>query len=136
MKKWLYVFLQWTWAFPQNILGFLLSLKHRSKGTERYRHAIVSHWNRNGSISLGMFLFLGKTTEKNSSRKERLLYHEYGHTFQSLILGPFYLLIIGIPSFIWANSKKVEKIREKKKIDYYQFYTEKWADSLGIRFGK
>lgn len=52
--------------------------------------------------------------------------HEWGHTRQSLYLGPLYLLIIGLPSIIWAmihtpNSKK----------SYYFFYTERWADKLG-----
>lgn len=28
----------------------------------------------------------------------QLLVHEYGHTIQSLMLGPLYLAIIGIPS--------------------------------------
>jgi hypothetical protein len=40
--------------------------------------------------------------------------HEFGHRFQSLLLGPFYLFVIGIPSAISRQST---------------FYTERWADA-------
>jgi hypothetical protein len=40
--------------------------------------------------------------------------HEFGHTWQSRVLGPFYLFVIGIPSAISRSST---------------FYTETWADS-------
>ena len=51
--------------------------------------------------------------------------HELGHHKQSLILGPLYLIVIGIPSLIHAwlwnpNSGK----------SYYDFYTEHWANKL------
>lgn len=59
----------------------------------------------------------------------RLLVHEYGHTVQSLILGPLYLILIGIPStlrgFLGAKERK------EKQIPYGAFITEKWANSLG-----
>ena len=54
--------------------------------------------------------------------------HEYGHSIQSKILGPLYLLVIGLPSIIWAGL--FEKYRNKHKISYYSFFTEKWANKL------
>jgi hypothetical protein len=55
--------------------------------------------------------------------------HEYGHTIQSHKLGLVYLLVIGLPSLIWAGC--FEKYRKKHGVSYYSFYTEKWADKLG-----
>ena len=55
--------------------------------------------------------------------------HEYGHTIQSNFLGPLFLIIIGLPSIIWAGC--FDRYRRKHNISYYQFYTEKWADALG-----
>ena len=55
--------------------------------------------------------------------------HEKGHRIQSKILGPFYLIVIGIPSIIWATLHSFCK--PISKIDYYWFYTEKWADKIG-----
>lgn len=59
----------------------------------------------------------------------RLLVHEYGHTIQSLIMGPLYLIIIGISSTMWGflGAKK----RKDEQIPYCSFFTEGWANSLG-----
>ena len=62
---------------------------------------------------------------------ERLLVHEYGHTIQSLILGPLYLVIIGIPSTLWGFLPHFNKKRHEEKISYFSFFTEKWANYLG-----
>lgn len=72
---------------------------------------------------------------KNDHTKEelsrRLLVHEYGHTIQSLILGPLYLIVIGIPSTLWGFLPYCNKKREKEKLSYFSFYTESWANDLG-----
>ncbi len=61
--------------------------------------------------------------------------HEYGHTVQSLILGPLYLFVIGIPSFLWALPPAT-RWRARHKIPYSALYTERWADRNGARFAK
>lgn len=53
--------------------------------------------------------------------------HEWGHTRQSLILGPLYLIVIGIPSIIWAATHRT--IAPNKPYDW--FYTESTANKLG-----
>ena len=45
------------------------------------------------------------------------------------MLGPIYLIVIVIPSCLWAWLG--EKYREKNDVSYYAFYTEKWANKLG-----
>ena len=57
--------------------------------------------------------------------------HEYGHTIQSLILGPLYLLVMGIPSTLWGFLPNPAKKRKEEKISYFSFFTEKWANNLG-----
>ena len=52
--------------------------------------------------------------------------HEWGHTRWSLYLGPLYLLIIGLPSIIWAMIHT-----PYSKRSYYWFYTERLADRSG-----
>ena len=54
-----------------------------------------------------------------------------GHTIQSLILGPLYLIVIGIPSTMWAFL--FEKKRKDEQIPYGAFFAEKWANRLGER---
>jgi hypothetical protein len=47
--------------------------------------------------------------------------HEYGHTWQNRLLGPFYLLIVALPSLMSAAG-----LFGKTHGD---FYTERWADA-------
>ena len=53
-----------------------------------------------------------------------------GHGTQSRWLGPLYLIVIGLPSIIWAALYGT-KMFPYTKNGYYKFYTERWADKLG-----
>ena len=61
---------------------------------------------------------------------QRLLVHEYGHTIQSLIFGPLYLIIMGIPSTLWGFLPSCQKKRNGG-ISYFSFFTERFANYLG-----
>jgi len=60
--------------------------------------------------------------------------HEYGHTIQSMIFGPLYLIVVGLPS-VMQNIIGVILLRRFDKHEYsyayYNRYPEKWADRLG-----
>lgn len=119
----LYIIAQCTWGILQTTAGFILFLLLGKRKRFFHRGAVVTEWKY--SVSLGMFVFIG-------AKNNELLRHEYSHTIQSLILGPLYLFIIGIPSFIWAAFFK--KYRKLNNIKYRSFYTEKWADSIAGSF--
>lgn len=127
MKVFLYRFLQLSWGLPQSIGGFLLYLRYIKAPHYSYKGSIVTNWPKKGGISLGMFTFV----EDRKGRQEYVSKHEYGHTIQSLILGPLYLIIVGVPSFIWANIPYFRNKRERKHIAYNSFIVEKLADKLG-----
>ena len=132
MKVLLYRFWQCTWGLVQTILGMFVFLKHRKETHYEYRGAIVTECEKNLNISLGMFIFV--TRRRMGESRERLqktISHEYGHTIQSLLLGPWYLLVIGLPSWLWCNLPCFRKMRKEKNISYSFFFTEKWADILG-----
>ena len=115
--------LLYIWQLPQNLLGllFLLFIKGEKKHT---LNGIAFYYAKNfdGAISLGKYII-------SSSRYEKTIKHEYGHCIQSKMLGPLYLIVIGIPSITWAAMYGT--IIKKKLNGYYRFYTEKWADKLG-----
>ena len=128
MRIFLYRIWQCTWGLLQTLLGFILFVKHYRNKHYSYHGAIITVWNSKTSISLGLFVFV--TAEPYFAKKyegqisveelsERLLVHEYGHTIQSLILGPLYLIIIGIPSTMWGmlGGKK----RSEEQIPYGAF---------------
>lgn len=128
MRKFLFYLIQWTYALPQNLIGLTLFLYFRLKyhcPAERFRFAIWTGWPRKDGVSLGTFIFTGKADS------EALKKHEYGHSLQSLILGPLYLPVIGLPSILWANAKRLARKWQSGQKDYYEFYPEKWANRLG-----
>ena len=134
----LFMLVQLTWGFLQTFLGFLLFLVNIKCRHYIYHGAIVTEWKPRSSVSLGLFVFCSDNphfAEPNGLTKEdaasRLLTHEYGHTIQSLVLGPLYLLIIGIPSVTWAFLPCFRRMRREKGIPYSRAYCERSANMLG-----
>ena len=112
----------WVWQAPQNILGWLAY--NYIDGYETCTKDLCGEGikcklsvNFPGGITLGNYIILGNIKH---------LQHELGHTKQSQILGPLYLLVIGLPSLIHAALHS--SICKNK--DYYLFYTDKWANKL------
>ena len=105
------------WQLPQEIIGFILS-----RGCQRcMKYGITYYrWKHGSSISLADFRILGS---------ESVLLHEYGHSIQSMYLGPLYLLVIGLPSLVWCGLKSYTSLF--RSMDYLSFYTERWAEHLG-----
>ena len=126
MKKnlfeWIAYILLYIWQLPQNIIGVIMWLYFKFSGdvkgiSKTQWSSAYSAKSMRGGISLGMYCFL----DENLSKKRESVAHELlGHTLQSRILGPLYLLIIGIPSLMNAMFGFTEC--------YYSFYTESWAN--------
>ena len=120
----LFVAVQLVWGLPQTLLGFIVFLLNTGERHYIFNGAVLTESSKiKGGVSLGLFIF----TEKGNA--DRLSEHEYGHCIQSAILGPFYLFVIGIESFLWSLSVSGRP--------YDSFYTEKWANVLASqKFGK
>ncbi len=131
MRHTLYILWQCLWGFPQSFVGAVIFLFNLRRPHRLYHGAVVTEWTCRGSVSLGMFVFL--STAKSSEAMQRILVHEYGHTVQSLMLGPLYLIAVGVPSVLWAGLPQLKSLRRKKNISYYSVYPERWADRLGER---
>lgn len=125
MKKILKVLI-WIWQLPQNVIGLLFvymfwkGIVYHPDIPDKYFYI----WNSKfGSLTLGEYVLLGKMHLEDDTYK-----HEYGHTIQSRILGPFWLLVVGFPSLIWGAIHPY--IKRKYSVKYSWFYTERWANSL------
>lgn len=128
MKKLFFVLFQCTWGLPQTLLGAIIFFKHIRCPHSWYRSCIETKWNSSGGMSLGLFIF---TPQKEDNRTEQVRVHEYGHCIQSLLLGPLYLVVIGIVSYTWANLPYFRKVRREKKIPYTACFVESWASRWG-----
>ena len=127
---------QCTWGILQTAAGFIVFLKYIRCPHKRFRGAVATQWKSDAGISLGLFIFYGcggLKDERADSYLGKIQTHEYGHCIQSLILGPLYLPVIGIPSVVWANVEALERRRQKRQVSYYSFYPERWANYLGSR---
>lgn len=117
-----------SWGLLQTMVGAILTLALWPRCTRaRFRTAIVTVWPLASGLSLGMFIFVPRGCQRT------LVLHEYGHTLQSLMLGPLYLPLIVLPSLMWAGIPAFGRLRRRRSYSYYRFYTERWANLLAHR---
>jgi hypothetical protein len=115
------------WELPQLLLALILYaiMKERAVKAIDYKDSKVFFiTDFPGGVSLSFMVFLNDIDMDNL----RAIKHEYGHTIQSLYLGWFYLIIVGVPSIIRASIWNHYKLEGKK---YYEGFPENWADLLG-----
>ena len=118
---------QWLWQLPQNMLAlFIEGVLYQAAYREDIKvdgNTVIVNNTLPSTMSLGDYLFL------NLDYSELVIKHECGHSKQSDILGPLYLLVIGIPSLL-HNIVHYLCGKIGIKWDYYKFYTESWANKL------
>lgn len=112
------------WQLPQLIVGWVMLCFYEPDKVDLLNKKFVIYSKRmRGGISLGQTIILGMHYYNDGTDIDER--HEWGHTRQSLYLGPLYLLVIGLPSLLWAAFYNGDKR------GYYKgFYTERWADKL------
>ena len=119
-------FIKWLWQFPQNMLalcieGVLCQAAHREGKADG--NIIIMNTVLPSAMSLGDYLFVSPMSS------QKTIQHECGHSKQSDILGPLYLIVIGIPSLL-HNMAHYLCSKIGIKWNYYSFYTESWANKL------
>lgn len=126
--------LLYIWQLPQNLCGLFyknISKDNRIAEVEnddsRSVGAKVYLQKSLGGVTLGKYIFINQ----DYTDKEFVIKHECGHVKQSKILGPLYLLVIGIPSLLHAwLSKYIGCCYKNGEYNYYHFYTESSANKL------
>ena len=126
---WLYYLLNLTWGALTTIPGLLLALfilpfKRPKKFSKTFCFEIKQNW---GGLTIGMMFIRDTTSSDHVSR------HEYGHTFQNAIFGPFMLFIVGIPSTIryWYRYLKYERKGIVPPTQYDDMWFEGSATEIG-----
>jgi len=123
------------WELPQTLLGLLVLAFMKSRGKiilikkDNYRFFIETSAT---GVSLGWFVFWSPSGNRFAHLVNDCRMHEYGHARQSLMLGPFYLIVVGIPSLSkvmygrWYRRKYGQSWK-----NYFDGFPENWADKLG-----
>ena len=122
------------WQFPQHIIAYVVILINCKcikpmVSKDGISHYLVDHLFDN-AISLGNYIFL----DSDGNFSYKAIKHEFGHQKQSLILGPLYLILIGLPSIIGNIINRIKHKYFNKYYDpdfYYKQPWEAWADKLG-----
>jgi len=117
--------LLFVWQLPQNLVALCwlpFAGRVRKIACRNYCIALSGKMPKNASgVSLGNFAIISA----DCAGDERLLRHELdGHTVDSKIFGPLYLLVIGLPSVLHLLWRR--RFAPHKK--YSDFYTERWAN--------
>ena len=120
-------FLLYVWQLPQNLIGLLVIFFTKAvrkpsavNGVDEFYFATNTDTEKTWGVSLGKYIIFNYMPSIVNQR------HEYGHKVQSQKLGWFYLIVIGLPSFLHNL-----KYRHDRNCNYYHFYTESWADNIG-----
>lgn len=126
--------LLYIWQLPQNLLGLLVIAITRAVldtgfmdfGYFYYRSRLH---NCEFGVCLGEYIIFGEESASQMSWQ-----HEAGHRKQSRMLGPLYLLLVGLPSVvrnIWDRIMHRSWSDLHRAVWYYSGYPEHWADNLG-----
>ena len=127
--------LLYLWQLPQNLLGLLVILFTKARpypvvmNGDSFKSIYLTRKYSMG-VSLGNYIIFGRHGLLSVVKVN----HERGHQKQSKILGPLYLILIGLPSILgnifdrlfhknWSNAERIDW--------YYDQPWEKWADKLG-----
>ena len=142
--------LNWTWGIITNIIGLIASLICLATGLFEIKKCpnspliaiVLKDYSRNmGSATLGMFCITGRTNYyafiSSTEFKDKEITnfsvtdHGWGHKIQNALVGPLFLLV-ALCSVIWCGIIHPLKKKKDPSISYYSFWTEKWANKLGL----
>lgn len=118
MKQIVIFLFRTLWEFPQLLVGLICLLIYKARYHSAYKGSFVFFSEKiRSSVCFGYIIIIVN---------EKSIPHEYGHSRQSMYLGPLYLLVIGVCSVAHKLFHHCS--------NYYHFFTEKWADKIsGIK---
>jgi len=128
-----------TWGVIATAAGGVQALICLKDGLEpKFLHGNIYFENvrERGSNNLGPFFFLGEDAAYYTA------YHEAGHGMQNILMGPLYVIVVGISSELWYRNFIKEYADElasgtwdpdERRRAYDRNPIERWATSWGVR---
>lgn len=142
INKFWYYALNYTWGLPLTIVGWLVAFVLRITGHKpvmKYGPCLVFSvggrlW---GGFSIGTTIVVDTDPSNfpdGITTNTEILSHEFGHSLQNAMFGPFMLFVVSIPSMIrywWATIKQMKDPKFAKNFDYYSIWFEGTASEWG-----
>jgi hypothetical protein len=131
---WLWYILNLTWGILFTLMGAFLALCLLLTGHKpyKYKHVWCFEFGDNwGGLEGAFFIFVAKNM---GDWTQHIKEHEFGHSFQNTLYGPFNIILTYLPSVIryWY-----QVIREKKGLpnkEYDLAWFEESATDIGHNF--
>ena len=121
-----------TWGLLMNIIGLITALFMLIIGKTPYRigHTFMFYFGKGwGGLTLGAVVIVAGDSSLS------VLFHEYGHTVQNLIFGPFELFIgIASAARYWYREIKRKRDPACHLPPYDSIWFEGQATRLGLKF--
>jgi len=131
-SKALYYILNLTWGLPMAILGFLITLVLLPFGRIKrfgYTYGIELHANTGWGFSVGTMFVYGYNSRASIGLKS----HEFGHSVQNAIFGPFMPFLVYIPS---ATRFWFRNFQMKRGITPKTGYDDIWFEGSATNIGE
>lgn len=128
INKFLYYLLNLTWGLPLTAVGILCAIPLLIAGYRPKRHGGCFYFNvgeKWGGVNLGL-IFITDSLDIPHAKD-----HEYGHSIQNAILGPFMLVLVAIPSAIRYWIFQLRKALNKPNPLYDSIWFERDATNFG-----
>ena len=124
-----YYLLSYTWGIIGTLIGHIISLILLSYG--RFRTFYTTYYvELNKPIDSGLEMGTTFSVGKNCGRY--LICHEYGHSIQNALFGPFVFILVWMPSVIRFNVRRIkEKMHKHITTGYDDIWFEGSATNLG-----
>lgn len=124
-----YYFLSFTVGLPMSLLGAALAALMLLGGHKPFMFykCFCFEIGKYSGFSLGCFVFVGKRC------KRELLVHEFGHSIQNCMYGPFMPFVVGIPSAVRFHYRRFRSrvLKQKLTSPYESVWFEAEATALG-----
>ena len=126
-KKIAFAFMFWivslTWGCLSTVPGLLVSLILLIRGHKAYRNGcsfIIEFGGNWGGLNMGAVSFCGSYHDSYNYWFEHTRRHEFGHSIQTLVLGPLQFVLVSIPSMIRYWYQRIRTMMGKS--NYYYDY--------------
>ena len=126
-----YWLLSCTWGLPSTVVGAIMALVALCLGGKPERNgptAIIRIGHGWGGVSIGPFALCSEDSGEHTKR------HEFGHSLQNCIMGPFWPIIVGAPSAIRYWVFRLRSRRGLPNPDYDSAWFEGTASAWGDWF--